>query len=143
MAGKKSRKQAKAHNRFNADRAIRLYKKGKFVSDIAVAMGYERGHGQNRVRTALMSAGVYKPVRDTLKATPVAAKGKGNVTEMTPVSGPDNALRECLAVVESRYNKLHGRARSGWLEKLAGAVVARAGATKPVKIAPVSLGKAA
>lgn len=55
-----------------AARAIRLYKAGKRVSDIAVALGYERGHGQNRVAAALVKAGIYKGNRKA-KTGPKAA----------------------------------------------------------------------
>jgi hypothetical protein len=44
-------------------RAVALYQEGKKVSEIAVALGYERGHGQNRVASALIAAGVYKGQR--------------------------------------------------------------------------------
>lgn len=54
---------------FDAARCVELYKSGKRVVDIAVAMGYNRGHGQNRVRAALVKAGVYK-------VTPVDYKGE-------------------------------------------------------------------
>jgi hypothetical protein len=40
-----------------------MYSAGKIVSEIAVALGYERGHGQNRVCNALIRAGVYKGSR--------------------------------------------------------------------------------
>ncbi|MFB3917257.1 MAG: hypothetical protein ACE14M_11045 [Terriglobales bacterium] len=46
-----------------AARAVALYQEGKKVSEIAVALGYERGHGQNRVANALIAAGVYKGKR--------------------------------------------------------------------------------
>jgi len=46
-----------------AARAVRMYSAGKIVSEIAVALGYERGHGQNRVCNALIRAGVYKGSR--------------------------------------------------------------------------------
>lgn len=45
---------------FDAKRAVELYQAGGKVVDIAVAMGYKRGQGQNRTRTALIKAGVYK-----------------------------------------------------------------------------------
>jgi hypothetical protein len=48
-----------------AIRAVALYKAGKRVSEIAVLLGYERGHGQNRVANALMKADVYKGNRKT------------------------------------------------------------------------------
>lgn len=55
-------KQVK-HSRhpFDAALAVHLYNQGTRVVDIAVAMGYERGHGQNRTVIALKKAGVYKP----------------------------------------------------------------------------------
>lgn len=40
---------------------VRRYKDGEKVKDIAVAMGAKPGQGQNRCRTALKAAGVYKP----------------------------------------------------------------------------------
>lgn len=46
-----------------AARAVKLYEAGKRVSDIAVLLGYERGHGQNRVAKALIAAGIYKGAR--------------------------------------------------------------------------------
>lgn len=45
--------------RFNPAQCVELYQAGHKVVDIAVGMGYKRGHGQNRVRAALMKAGVY------------------------------------------------------------------------------------
>jgi DGQHR domain-containing protein len=45
---------------FDPDRCVTMYKAGSRVVDIAVAMGYERGHGQNRVRNVLLKAGIYK-----------------------------------------------------------------------------------
>jgi hypothetical protein len=54
-----------------AARAVALYAKEQRVSDIAVALGYERGHGQNRVVNALIRAGAYKGKR-TSKATAAA-----------------------------------------------------------------------
>lgn len=45
---------------FDRARAVALYAAGNKVVDIAVSMGYARGQGQNRVRAALIKAGVYK-----------------------------------------------------------------------------------
>jgi predicted SprT family Zn-dependent metalloprotease len=47
---------------FDAAEAIRLYQSGLSVPDIAVRFGYRRNQGNNRIRTALMKAGVYKTV---------------------------------------------------------------------------------
>jgi hypothetical protein len=44
---------------FDVDKAVELYMAGTKVTDIAVAMGYPKNHGQNRVRMALMAKGVY------------------------------------------------------------------------------------
>lgn len=46
--------------KFNVARIVKLYKAGKNVSRIAQAVGYPKGHGQNRTRAALVKAGVYK-----------------------------------------------------------------------------------
>jgi hypothetical protein len=46
--------------KFNVKRIVRLYKAGKNLSQIAQAVGYPAGHGQNRTRAALVFAGVYK-----------------------------------------------------------------------------------
>lgn len=45
---------------FDSPRAEALYRAGWRVVDIAVALGYQRGHGQNSVRRYLLMAGVYK-----------------------------------------------------------------------------------
>lgn len=47
---------------FSPVRCITLYNAGTKVVDIAVAMGYPRGSGQNRVRTVLIKAGAYREV---------------------------------------------------------------------------------
>jgi len=49
--------------KFNAKRIIRLYKDGKNVSQIAQAIGYATGHGNNRTPNVLVKAGVYKSSR--------------------------------------------------------------------------------
>jgi predicted SprT family Zn-dependent metalloprotease len=59
-AAPKALAQATANMQWDAARVVELYSAGTKVPDIAVALGYERGHGQNRVRAALMKAGVYK-----------------------------------------------------------------------------------
>ncbi len=52
-------KAIKEREKFQA-KAVQMYQNGRKVVNIAVAMGYERGHGQNRVRAALTKAGIYK-----------------------------------------------------------------------------------
>jgi hypothetical protein len=47
------------HEQFSADRAVGLYLTGKSVPEIALEFGYAPRTGNNRVRTALIKAGVY------------------------------------------------------------------------------------
>jgi hypothetical protein len=64
---------------FDAALAVKLYLEGKKVIDIAVACGYPKGQGNNRVRQALEKAGVYKKVNTGLpdvSAPPVANTGE-------------------------------------------------------------------
>jgi hypothetical protein len=49
--------------KFDIARIVKLYKAGKNVSQIARAVGYPAGHGQNRTRAALVKAGAYKPAK--------------------------------------------------------------------------------
>lgn len=49
--------------KFSPARIAKMYKAGKNVSQIAQAIGYPRGRGQNRVRGLLMKAGAYKIAR--------------------------------------------------------------------------------
>lgn len=44
----------------DVNKVIKLYQQGTKVVDIAEAVGYKRATGQNRIRTALMAAGIYK-----------------------------------------------------------------------------------
>lgn len=46
--------------KFDVARIKRLYRAGKNVSQIALAIGYPAGHGNNRTRNAFIKAGVYK-----------------------------------------------------------------------------------
>jgi hypothetical protein len=46
-------------NTFNAERAVRLYRTGMSVTKIALMFGYPPQHGNNRVRRALIVAGIY------------------------------------------------------------------------------------
>jgi hypothetical protein len=63
----KGDKPAKAHKsaaypdvHFNVERICKLFKDGKNVSEIAQAVGYPKGHGNNRTRAALVKAGLIK-----------------------------------------------------------------------------------
>ncbi len=68
-AAHKPAKKAKAPKtyevKFDVARIVRLYDrgKGKSVSEIAQAIGYPEGHGNNRVATCLIKEGVYKGTR--------------------------------------------------------------------------------
>ena len=46
--------------KLNPRRVVAMYKDGKNVSQIALAVGYPANTGNNRVRRVLMAAGVYK-----------------------------------------------------------------------------------
>jgi hypothetical protein len=46
--------------KWDAARAVELFKQGMKISDIAIEMGYPRGQGNNRVRNALKAAGLQK-----------------------------------------------------------------------------------
>jgi len=50
---------AKNGQPFDITKAVELFKQGMKVVDIAVALGYPRGQGNNRTRKALREAGVY------------------------------------------------------------------------------------
>jgi hypothetical protein len=57
---KRPKKQVPASEPFSAERAVTLYTKlGMQVCKIALRFGFPPGHGQNRVRRALIQAGVY------------------------------------------------------------------------------------
>ena len=49
--------------KFNVARIVKLYKGGKNVSQIAQAIGYPAGHGNNRTRAALVKARIYQPAK--------------------------------------------------------------------------------
>jgi hypothetical protein len=46
--------------KFAPAQIVAMYKSGKCVSEIALAIGYPANHGNNRVRRTLISAGIYK-----------------------------------------------------------------------------------
>lgn len=53
-------KQRKVRKDFDTAKAIAFYQQGIAVPKIAEFLGYKPGQGQNRTRTALRAAGVYK-----------------------------------------------------------------------------------
>jgi len=46
--------------KWNPARIVRLYKAGRNVNQIALAVGYPKNTGQNRVRNLLIKKGLYK-----------------------------------------------------------------------------------
>ena len=46
--------------KMNSAQVVRWYKAGKNVNEIAQKIGYESGHGNNRVRNLLIKKGLYK-----------------------------------------------------------------------------------
>jgi hypothetical protein len=62
-AAARAARKPKTPAAFDAEEAVRLYKGGMRVVDIAVHFGYKRGTGQNRIAAALVKAGVYKGSR--------------------------------------------------------------------------------
>jgi len=54
-------RDAKRGIKFDADRIAALYKQGKKISEIAQAVGFPKGQGNNRVHAALVKAGVRQP----------------------------------------------------------------------------------
>jgi hypothetical protein len=61
MEANKATKYKKVN--FSPARIVKMYKAGKNVSQIAQAIGYPRGRGQNRCRAVLVKAGVYRSAR--------------------------------------------------------------------------------
>jgi len=49
------------HITFGVGKAVKLYTMGMSVPQIALSFGYPLDHGNNRVRAALIAAGVYQP----------------------------------------------------------------------------------
>lgn len=62
------------NNTFDAARAIRLYEVGMPVAKIDMAFGYPPQHGNNRVRSALVAAGVYNPKEKPGQCGPAGAE---------------------------------------------------------------------
>lgn len=60
--------------KFDVAKIIALYKSGKPVSAIAVAIGFPPNCGQNRTRRVLEQAGIYKPTVSKKAAKKKAAK---------------------------------------------------------------------
>jgi hypothetical protein len=46
--------------KFAPAQIVAMYRAGKCVAEIALAIGYPANHGNNRVRRILMKAGVYR-----------------------------------------------------------------------------------
>lgn len=91
-----SRERAKTgprrhNNTFDAARAVRLYKVGMPVAKIAMAFGYPPQHGNNRVRSALVAAGVYSPKEKPGQCGPAVADcGAASAVVNRPIIQQDN-----------------------------------------------------
>jgi hypothetical protein len=125
---------------FDANRAVKLFKGGMKISDIAVEMGYPKGQGQNRTRKALVDAGVYEVKQRTGSTATAKAKGPQLVkaTKLSSSHNPDVLMAEAYNVVASRYRQLTGRQRTGWMERLIGMLLTSIGAGKRA-VKPVAL----
>jgi hypothetical protein len=54
-------RDAKRGITLDVDKAVKMYKDGKTISEIAQAMGFPKGSGNNRTHAALVKAGARKP----------------------------------------------------------------------------------
>jgi hypothetical protein len=54
--------------KFDPKKVVALYRTGKSVAQIAHAMGYPKGSGNNRTRNVLIKAGLYKPAKRSKKS---------------------------------------------------------------------------
>lgn len=95
---------------FNAGRVQAMYKAGKNVSQIAQAMGYAKGKGNNRVRNVLISAGVYQPTTTTRTTTKkaIAARPQRRAPRMDTktLTEPNTVLAVCLRTIDVNVAKL-------------------------------------
>ena len=57
---KKHKKGTRYAVKFDHNKILALFKAGKNLTDIAEAIGFPRGVGQNRTAAVLIKAGVYK-----------------------------------------------------------------------------------
>jgi hypothetical protein len=76
---------------FDAARAVRLFKMGMSVAQIAVTFGYPPEHGNNRVRRALQVAGMYpEKKKPGLGGPAVADSGAASAVMHRPIIQQDN-----------------------------------------------------
>ncbi len=54
-------RDAKRGIKLDVDKAVAMYKAGKTISEIAQAMGFPKGSGNNRTHAVLVQAGARKP----------------------------------------------------------------------------------
>lgn len=105
-----AKRKATRNVSFNAGRVQAMYKAGKNVSEIAQAMGYAKGTGNNRVRNVLISAGVYHAQTatrtTTKKATPARPQRRVPRVALATLNEPNTALAVCLRTVDVNVAKL-------------------------------------
>jgi hypothetical protein len=145
---------------FNPARIERLFKAGKSVNQIALAIGYPPRTGQNRVRAVLLEAGLYsakkatkttaktkatKPASHRTKAV-ITASALERVGKVLTIPAPRDAqdrmafhtsLREAFKVTKSRFDKLQPKQRNAWMESLVGMLMAEAGLAAPRAFEPI------
>jgi hypothetical protein len=130
----------KANIKFSATRAVKLYQSGKSVPQIALAMGYPPGTGNNRTRAALVKAGVYSHAQTTTKkATPAAGPKAQRTRTAAPratrnfglgvPNDPETALKICLQTADVNAKKLNldSTAANTFAKKLMAGIAANFG----------------
>lgn len=139
MAQKKAmRKSKRARIDFSPTTAIEMYKAGKRVAEIAQAMGYHAGTGQNRVRYALEKAGIYKKgttgrtSAPKAKAQPSAAAATAKDITLPIPETPEVALAVCLRTIDVNIAKLNldELQRAALVKQLMGGIAANYGITE-------------
>lgn len=107
-------RQSKYKVKFNPKRIVRMYKAGKSVNEIALAIGYPENTGQNRTRNVLIKEGLYAVHTRQRKAAPAPRRKRPQPTPQADTSKlfvsvpatPDTALKVCLKTIDVEANKL-------------------------------------
>lgn len=139
--------------KFDTARIIKLYKAGKSVNEIALAIGYPPRTGQNRTRLVLAKAGLYsaksvakagrkkQPIRTVVQGTTALAR----VLTIPAARDTDDRksfhvkLKEVFRVAKSRFDSLQPKQRSAWMDALVGLLLAESGAQVPRTFEPVAV----
>lgn len=137
---------------FNPSRILKMFKAGKTVNEIALAIGYPPNTGQNRTRKVLAAAGVYngakapsKKVGKTKGKTAAASKALARVlTIPVPRDASDRRtfhmkLRESFRFVKNRFDSLQSKQQNAWMDALVGLLLAESGSQVPRTFEPVAV----